>query len=177
MENLKEVKQSSWDEIFSIWKREEDQPDNHWRAHWQSQGFKSWTQWRQATHKALQPELLNWNVYEILDPARTISSFKGGPFNGWTKWFYMGEPSPTFEKIVQHPGIQNHYFILNIANNFPSSTTLIGVKNENGIYIVEGMHRACAAALRHMWNRPITSKIYLALADYEGELPALGIKK
>lgn len=143
-------------------------------ALYESKGFKSWEDWRRNTHKNILGKDIDWNLYEIEKPEETVSEFIGGPFISWRKWFYMGNNKPTLKEIVKHPGIQNHYYILDIAKNLNRDTILSGIIKDENIYIVEGMHRACALALRKQWAQPVKSKVFIALGEWGEELPTLG---
>lgn len=173
MENLKLIKPLTWPEVFEIWRSNEENTE-HWKQYWKSKGFESWEAWRNHTHANLHGENLAWALYKVENPAETVSRFLGGPFRSWTKWFYMNNPKPSFADIVQHPGIQNHRGILELVDSFPSPTTITGVKTSDGIVVIEGMHRACAIALSVLKNRPVSSDLYIALADFPGQLPSLG---
>jgi len=173
MNGLTEIKKLSWSDVFDIWRQNEENSE-HWQKYWKAKGFESWEAWRNHTHANLHGETLSWTLYKVEDPAKTVLQFLGGPFRSWTKWFYLNNTHPSFTDIVQHPGIQNHRAILELIDSFPSPTTITGVKTSDGIVVIEGMHRTCALALSIVQNRPITPKLYIALADFPGELPLLG---
>ncbi len=65
--------------------------------------------------------------------------------------------------------------MLRLYENFPGATTLSGLLTDQGIVIIEGMHRSCALALAAQNHKTVTTEIKICLADTRGEvLPLTG---
>ncbi len=121
---------------------------------------------------------LQWNLYKINEPAKSVPQWKGGMFHAWNKWFYpvLSERPPRLKDLITHPGVHNHWYIREIANNFPDSTTLTALRlPNNDIVVVEGMHRACAITMLAHDNKSFNKEVLIMIADWpENELPRLG---
>jgi len=177
LNNLKLIKPLTASQVFDIW-REIEEPLEHWRGVWQSKGFKSWEDWRHTTHAPLFEKELNWNLYKVNEPAKSVPEWRGGMFHGWSKWFYNSfqEKPPFLKDLLAHPGVNNHWYVREIANNFPSPTTLTALRMPNGdIVVVEGMHRVCAITMLAHDNKPLNAEVFVMIADWpEKEPPRLG---
>lgn len=166
------VRTISWPEIFDAWRKGEAQQKS-WKQHWEKRGFASWDEWRAEYAKPFHPETLKWFLYEIADPILELPKIYGVPSKSWIKKAYGGEKTKPFKDILELPIIKNNDKILAIKNGFPKETMLTGLVFEDKIVIVEGMHRAGALAI---WNAkvPFTGKIFIALAEWKEEIPAIG---
>ncbi len=178
MRNLKLLKKLRWDDVFEVWRRTEENLE-HWKRYWHSKGYKSWADWRMKKVRAINADKMKWGLYEVKDPIKTISSWKGGPFTGWLKYFYapLGKNArnlPTFTELATNPAVANHHYILGLITAFPKSITLTAVKTSQGIVIIEGMHRACAIALSSAQGRPVKTKVKVALAKIKGNIRIAG---
>lgn len=164
----------TWPDVFEIWRENEEHLD-HWKQLYTERGFSSWEDWRRPYAEAHGLSRKSWKLFRVEHPMITVQTFHGGPFRGWTERFYEGAPAPDFHTLAQHPDIQTHTGIREIMERFPSSTTITGVQNDDGIVIVEGMHRCAALALAAAEKRDIKSEVYIALADFEpGHLSIVG---
>ena len=173
-------------EVFEIWRGiEENLP--HWKEFWKAKGYKSWEDWRRDTHKAiLRDDLENslcWVLYRVKNPLQFFPECRGGLFHSWSKWFYpqidcQGAETPKLKDLLAHPGVHNHWYIRAIAENFhtPTTITAIDLGPDTDIYIVEGMHRACALTMMaHNGAKP-PENIDLILGSWTNSenLPRLG---
>lgn len=176
MDPLEFIRPITWGEVSQIW-REGEEINPAWVELYRSRGYESWETWRGATHKNLKPETLSWKLYRIIDPVKTIPTFRGGPFKSWKRAHYGGRDSMPFAELAARSEIQQNGKALELLRSFPKETMLTGVKTSNGnIFIVEGMHRACAVALAAQQDKSISSDITLALTEWpEKRLPELGI--
>lgn len=164
----------AWADVFDIWRKNEAD-DPKWDEVYKSRGFNSWEEWRRTYTNPLGLAGKKWFLYEILDPMKTIPDFRGGPFATWVERYYGGEQLPTFRRIVEHPGIQEHEGINRLAQDFPEETSLIGLYSDKGVVILEGMHRCCAVALAAKRQESINGTVLIALAEFPGDtLPVLG---
>lgn len=95
-------------------------------------------------------------------------------FHGWNKWFYGAFPEkpPRLKDLLGHPGVHNHWYIREIANNFHSPTTLTALRLPNDEFVIaEGMHRACAIALLAHGNKSLDTEVLVMVADWPEETP------
>lgn len=173
MNNLEFIKKLTWDEVFSIWRDNEAEREN-WIRIYKQKGFGSWDEWRKTYIKPI-PEVKSkkWRLYQVLSPEKVLPEFRGGPFKGWIDRFYKGEELPKFTKIAEHLEVQNHKGISRMKDNFPQKTSLIGFKTEKGIVILEGMHRCAAVALAAREGENISGDVFIALTEFEKDLPIL----
>jgi len=173
--NLKFIKKMSWENVFDVWRENEDYPGSHWIALWQERGFKSWADWRMTYANRFQLQDLDWALYEINNHMEFIPQICGGSFSSWVKLFYQGEENPLFSKIVKHPDVQTHKGILEFMENFPADTTISAVILNDKIVVVEGMHRCAAIALAGLQGKQIKTKMKICLADhFLDKLPVSG---
>lgn len=173
--DLKIIKKISWDDVFEVWRKNEDYPGSHWIPLWQERGYESWDEWRRYYADRFQLQGLDWTMYEIINPMEFIPQIAGGSFSSWVKKFYQGEDNPMFTKIVQHPDIQNHQGVLEFMDNFPAETIISGVVLKDKIVVVEGMHRCAAIALAAKRGKSIKTKMQICLAEHFLEkLPVSG---
>ncbi len=115
-----------------------------------------------------------WTEYELTDPAADIPAMLIGPYSGWQSRF----PTPnahTFADMIAIPAQatewSNQADIVELGNNFPSPTTMIGLRQPDGrIVLIEGHHRATAVALAAAQHRPtIFGTVTLHLADLRSD--------
>ena len=171
------IKPLSWDEVFNIW-RGNEAANPKWIEHYTSKGFKTWDDWRRATHAALKPEELEWHLCEIIDHLKTVPRFRGGPFKSWKRVYFRElDPPPTFDELFsKRPEIATNVPVIEVLKNFPKHTTISGVQVKEDIYVVEGMHRSCALTMAAREGKKIETELTLALAHYPGEgMPTLGL--
>jgi hypothetical protein len=167
------IKPLSWEEVFSLWRAGEAHLPR-WIEHYKADGFTSWDEWREHTLKNLAVQNLQWNLFSIDDPVSVVPHFLGGPFRSWMKKYYEGAHMRPFEGIIKYPELQNSEMVQEMIANFPKKTYLVGLRTPQGIVILEGMHRSSALALAALKNIKIDSRIFLALAEYSGEIPEMG---
>lgn len=178
LNNLELIKPLTPSQVFNTWRKIEE-PLEHWDGVWKSKGFKSWEDWRRSTHASLFEKELQWNFYKISEPLKSVPEWKGGMFNAWNKWFYnsFSEKPPRLKDLLAHPGVHNHWYIREIANNFKDKeTTFTATRLPNGdICIAEGMHRACAITMLAFDKKPLNTNVFVVIADWpDQEPPRLG---
>ncbi len=162
------IKLLSWPEVFEIWRATEASNPN-WEAHYKERGFNSWEEWRKVYSTGFRCADREWHFYKIIDPLGSVPKFHGGPFRGWKEKYYAGDELPTFNQLIQNPEIEQHDYVRQLMNDFPKETTITGLLADNGIVIIEGMHRCLAIALAASLGRTVKSDISVALADAAGE--------
>ncbi len=164
----------TWAQVFAIWRTNEGD-DSHWGPHARERGFPNWEAWRMTYATPLRLPERAWHLFRVEDPLATVPAFRGGPFGSWIRKYYHGDAHPTFATLARHPDIASHTGVLALRDHFPSETTISGLLHDDGIVIVEGMHRCCAIALAAAQGTPLMTTLRLALADARGEtLPPVG---
>jgi len=154
-----------WNDVLALWRTGEEELE-HWITLWKEKGFSSWEEWRQQYIGQLAlNEIENWHLYTINDPLQSIPSFRGGPYSSWRERHYQDGKFATFREIVQHPFIKEHEKINAISKDFPEETRFIGLLTEQGILIIEGMHRCCALTLALERGEKIKTNATIALAE------------
>lgn len=167
------IKTLTWAEVFSLW-RDGESHLPRWIEHYRNSGFASWDAWRANTLKDLRHQGLTWKLYEISDPAAHVPDFTGGPFRAWIAKYYEGARSRTFREMVKNAALRANPIVHEIAAHFPQETYLIGLQAAQGIVVIEGMHRCCGLALAAENGTTIDSRVFIALAEYSGEVPEMG---
>src|SRR3989338_52163 len=175
--NLKLIKPLTTSQVFDIW-RDIEEPLEHWKGFWKTKGFKNWEEWRKQSHAPVLEKNLSWDLYLINNPLTEIPQWRGIMSHSWNKWFYpqFPEKPPRLKELLIHPGVHNHWYIREIANNLPASTTLTALHMSNGdIVVAEGMHRACAITMLAFDKKPLNTDVFVIIADWpDNEPPKLG---
>lgn len=171
---LKRIKPLTWEDVFEIWRQNEEHLP-HWKPHYESRGFTNWKDWRMSSAERLNPQALNWALFEITDPSASIPSFRGGPFRGWIRETYHGADKPRFSEIMKDEPRRAQIIRSGFIEHFPAETIITGLRAEGDIVIIEGMHRCCAVTVAAEQGHPVRSRMFIALADYPTlEIPLLG---
>ena len=122
MKNLKFIKDTTWDEVFNHWKRNEGKI-KAWREFAvKEKGWKSWEEWRQYQASLYNARNRQWQIYEILKPNQVIPSFQVGPFPGWQQHYSQKEKNThTFKELVEqyYDWIKQNKGVQKKINNFP----------------------------------------------------------
>jgi hypothetical protein len=167
------VKSISWDEVFSLWE-EQESGLAHWIEHYTRKGYSTWKEWRSHTIKEIDLSRVAWNLYEIKNPSACVPQFQAGPFRTWMKKYYGKERTRSFKYLAEIPEIRADHNIRELINNFPDESTMIGLCTGDAVTIIEGLHRGCAVALAGLDGVSIEKKVYLACAEYNGDIPLMG---
>jgi hypothetical protein len=167
------IRSLSADEVFSQW-RDGEMHLPRWIEHYKNAGFDSWDAWREHTIKDLHFKDLAWKLYRIENPTLIVPSFLGGPFRTWMDKYYNGAEAITFSELIKNKTLQENPIVQGIFRDFPKETHLIGFITEQGVMIIEGMHRCCAVALAAAEGQPIQTELFISLAEYRGPVPHLG---
>ena len=152
-----------WVEILQAWQEDEERPNS--RSVYMQNVGQDWLGWRNAIILPLHLDKLEWNLYTITDPAKTIPHFRGGPFTPWQELYYGDKETPTFEEIVTNSAsdVQSRDKFRDILSS-PEPLNLIGIIKDDDVYIVEGMHRCVAIALAACRNQPVNNEVRISLA-------------
>ena len=151
--------------VFEAWRKDEEHLE-HWKTFYESKGYSSWEEWRTEHANRFKLHNLSWSLNR-LERFDSILDLRGGPFRGWKNLYYEGRIMPVFRDIAANPKIAEHSYIRGISENFPKETTITALETANdGVFVIEGMHRCAAAALALREGREIESDITIALAKY-----------
>lgn len=154
------IRDIPFEEVVSAWAVNEDaEHAPHWESFWKNLGYKSWTEWRKPFIDTMAVAGNRWGLYQILEPVREIPQFRGGAYAGWAKNFYGGKHLPKFSEMKQHPTAPQY------LDNFPKVTTLIAWITEQGVVIIEGMHRCATFAFASKRGVDVDSQVYLVAAE------------
>lgn len=151
------------EDIFAFWRANEA-----WNPKWQQvakeKGFPDWESWRRKFLERLaETTEPAWELKELDNPLAQVPGWYGGPFAGWIKNVYQGESTMAFADIVEQPFIKGHDYIPGLVEHFPKLTILTVVENSDGqVFVVEGMHRACALTLLATSGRKHEGLVYIA---------------
>ncbi|MBD3282181.1 MAG: hypothetical protein GF387_01065 [Candidatus Portnoybacteria bacterium] len=155
---FKFIKPLAWKEVFNIWKNNEAN-EEHWKEYCKEKGFDSWFEWRKKYIEPIKKQSKDWKLFKILNPLESVPQFRGGPYNGWTKNFYKNQEMPRLKNIKENPAIKQY------LDNFPSKTTIITWNTEDGIIIIEGMHKCAAITKAAKEGINIKTDLYMAISD------------
>lgn len=148
-----------WADVLEIYRNNEEHLE-HWKQYYQAQGYKSWEEWREKFFRRFGLRHLAWDLMEVTSP-NVISSFRGANFNGWRN--LTGQKYLRFWEMAKLESVQKHKPLRDFIENFPTETTVIAVRYNGCIFVVEGMHRCAAYALALSEGKEIPSKIKVAL--------------
>lgn len=149
----------NWFDVFKIYRNNEEHLE-HWKQYYESQGYKSWEEWREKFFQRFGLRHLAWNLYNVTSP-NAVVSFRGADFRGWRK--LTGQKHLQFWEMAELDAIKDYSPLEKYIREFPSETTLIGIRYHGSIFIVEGMHRCAAYALALSEGIEIHSNIKIAL--------------
>jgi hypothetical protein len=171
--SLEFIRPIGWSEVFGKWRKLEAWQEP-WKKHWEERGYASWDEWRKHYSAPLEPEKLEWFLFEIKKPTKELPFFCGVPSKSWIEKAYNGEKTKQLKDILDLPIISENPKVLDIKKKFPKKTMLTGIVFQDKIVLIEGMHRACALA---SWDAsiPFDNEVTLALAKWgKDEIPAIG---
>jgi len=164
LEQFEHVEDLSWNDVLEIWRNQEENLE-HWIKYYQEKGFNSWEEFRIGTINSLKLDRKKWALYRINNPLSAVPNFYGGPFKTWREKYYEGRNFVTFSEITQQPEIKNHPTINEMQDNFPEKAEFIGLIIDDGVVIVEGMHRCCAITLAAKNGKTLDADIFIVLAQ------------
>lgn len=162
------LKDISWDDVFGFW-RDAEATRPEWIQLYTERGFANWEAWRAHHINPLRLPERTWRLYSIEDPLSVVPSFWAGPHKSWIRRHYAGRSTMLFRELATLPAIKKNEKINQLITDFPESTTIIGLQTDEGVVIVEGMHRCCAVSVVAAEGRRLEGEMRLALADARGE--------
>lgn len=175
LHGLEHIRPLSWQETFGFW-RDSEGSSLHWLRLARDRGFDSWAEWRLAYAPPFRLPERAWNLYRVADPLREVPRFRGGPFKGWIERTYGDAGAmPQFRVIAERLTDIQRGYVRKLMADFPNETTVIGVRTDDGIVIIEGTHRCCAIAKAASEGAAIETDLHIALGScLPGGLPIVG---
>ena len=79
-----------------------------------------------------------------------------------------------FKDMAKDSKLQNNPSVLAIVKKFPEKSTLIGIKKNDNIILIDGMHRCSVIAVAHEIGAAIHTNLSIILAEFPGDVPILG---
>ena len=175
-QRIKLIRPCEWEEVFLEWYKNEGTNPN-WIKLAQDRGHASWADWRiNGYARRFACAQADWALYEIIDPAAVVSGWYGGPFRTWIEKWYNGGKAKTFSELADLPTIASHAGIRSRIENYPVDSAISALELPDGrVFVIEGMHRACALALAKKEGKPTPEKLLFAIGRSDlSELPPVG---
>ncbi len=165
-----------FDQVFAIWLINEvgDPNDMNYLPVAMEKGFNSISEWRLATALRQGLDSKIWFLENIENPIELLPKIKVGPYKGWSL-FFENKLETSYEEALEIPEFfewcKEHNRIPNIAEHFPTPTTIILLRKENGDLLhIEGGHRICALAYANKMGIQLPDiQVNAAIADVSNE--------
>jgi len=174
--NIKLIRKCEWEEVFLLWYKNEGERDN-WNQLARERGFASWADWRLNGYaRRFECAQADWGLYEIANPAQTVSGWFGGPFRTWIDLYYGDKTTKIFVDLVSDTTIINQSAVKSMTDDYPKESIISALELSDGrIVVIEGMHRSCALASMTKENKPAPDKLIFAIGKTKlTELPPVG---
>jgi hypothetical protein len=175
-ERIKLIRQCEWEEVFLAWYKNEGETP-HWGQLAKERGFASWADWRiNGYARRFECEKAKWGFYEVSNPSQVVLSWFGGPFRTWIERHYGGQKVKSFSELSFQPDITELPVIGEMMNNYPKESIITALELvDTRIFVIEGMHRACALAVMARERKRYPGKLIFAIGRSQmSELPAVG---
>ena len=149
---MKYIKNTTWDNVFASWRQREASNPGWIKTATEIKGWPDWESWRKFTASQLGLEMLDWNIYEFINPLLEIPDMLIGPYSGWQSRVAEKNKS-TFADLLnnseQYNFFKSHDTVSALLKDFPKETEFIGLlrKDLNKVVLIEGHHRAVAVAI------------------------------
>jgi hypothetical protein len=176
---IKLIRKCEWEEVFLTWYQNEGQ-DPHWAKLAQERGYASWADWRiKGYARRFGCEKTEWGFYEVLNPSKIILDWYGGPFRTWIEKYYGGKKTKSFAMLAAMPEIANLFKLRSIIKKYPEQSIITALQLDNGqIFVIEGMHRACALSVMARNKKDFPKKLIFAIGKSKfSKLPPVGKNK
>ena len=168
---FKFIKELSPSEVFSLWEKGEGQLES-WNKVAIEKGWDSWKDWRWHCFKSVKGDKASWNLYEIVNPNKSIPHFKIGPTQSWQKHF-AEKNNHTFQDLIdehiewvkQNDGVQVQ------LKEFPQPSHMIALHfpDADQLVLFEGHHRSAAITLAKKMGEPLVfnSPLTISIAEMQ----------
>jgi len=174
---IKLIRTCAWEEVFLEWFKNEG-ADPKWLAVANERGYTTWADWRINGYACrFVCAETQWAFYEIVEPAKVVVGWFGGPFRTWIEKYYDGDKTRTFGELAARPDIAAHQGIRSRLENYPVASVVSALALSDGrIMAIEGMHRLCALALQAKEGKPAPASLIFAIGRSGlSELPPVGL--
>lgn len=169
------IRQLTWEEVFLFWYLNEGGKKN-WQQLARKRGYASWAEWRLRGYaEPFKCAKTEWGLYQIDKPAETFSHFYGGPFRTWVEKYYHDQPTKSFVELVENNEIVQKDAVQKMQTDFPIHSVICCLEVGERIFVIEGMHRACALALMHKNGYELSQPLIVAIGQSKlKQLPLVG---
>jgi len=178
-QRIKLIRKCEWEEVFLSWYDNEGK-NPHWNQLAKERNFASWADWRiKGYARRFECAEADWGLYEITNPTAIVLNWFGGPFRTWIEKCYAGQKTKSFAELASMPEIADNSKIITMVENYPKDSIITALElNDGRIFVIEGMHRACALAIMALSNKTFTDKLIFAIGKSNlSELPPVGQNK
>ncbi|MFZ4648171.1 MAG: hypothetical protein ACOYMB_00880 [Patescibacteria group bacterium] len=172
-QRVKLIRSCEWEEVFLSWFQGEGDSQK-WLNIVKEKGFASWADWRLKCYaKRFECAKATWGLYEVSEPCAVVSTWFGGPFQGWIKNRYQGKKTSNFLELADQEEVKNHRDVQAIIKNYPETKMIIALETKDGkIFVIEGMHRSCALGIMEKNGLSCPKKLVFAIGKSDfSELP------
>ena len=171
-----QIRLVQWEEVFLEWYKSEGENPN-WLELAKSRGYNSWAEWRLDGYaKRFGCEKARWGFFEITNPGEVVKDWFGGPFRTWIERHYSGAKTKTFAELAQEPAILGQAAVKAMTVDYPVNSVISALKlPDKRIFVIEGMHRACALAVMNAQGKTTPKLIFAIGKSKLAELPAVGL--
>jgi hypothetical protein len=175
MKDFRLIRKLNWEEVFLWWYQNEGKSEN-WINLAKKRGYASWAEWRiEGYIRSFECQKAEWELYEISDPTRAILGFYGGPFRTWIERYYNNKKTKNFFELAKNEILSKNDTIRSIMSNYPVESIIVCLDVDEKMFVIEGMHRACALAIMHNEVMKKPDKLFFAIGKSKlKELPAVG---
>ena len=176
-ERFKIIRKLSWEEVFLFWYQNEGESES-WNELARERGYASWAEWRLKGYaERFECASADWGLYEVSEPAKVFSSFYGGPFRTWIEKYYKGEKIKTFAELAKDSEIRKKEAVQSMQKSFPSDKVICCLDVQGKIFVIEGMHRACALGVMNLKGQDLDQPLLVAVGKSKlKELTIVGQK-
>ncbi len=161
---------TTWAAVYRHW-ADEEEPRPDWRKHYQALGYPTWRAWRETVIiKPFRLDQRRWKKYRLAALAAVLD-WHGGPFPRWRREYYRGAQTRSFRWLVMS-GQYARKAKLRPGRKLPATMTIFGLRYRGRVYLIDGMHRCAAIAVRLVAGKQVKTSITIAVADIK-KLPRL----
>ena len=161
--NFQMIRELEWEEVFLSWYKSEGK-NSHWIETAKKYGFASWETWRLSLCvNNLKCRETKWGLYKSSDIKEVITQLFGAPYRTFMDRYCGSERVGKICQLINNPEVGKNDFIKRLVDNFLEDETIICMKVDGNLYVIEGMHRCCALAIMIDQGKELPKKIRFAI--------------